>query len=80
MRIRGDHVIALSMVRHGQGQQRGMPSIPCQRRASGQTHLETVVGVVGKLVGGVADQRDALYLAHDAEEEDDRLGTVGGLL
>ena len=78
MRIRRNHAIALSIVRHRQRQQQCMPSIPCQRRAFGQTHLEAVVGVVGKL-GGVADQRDALYLAHDAEE-DDLLGTVGGLL
>ena len=75
MRIRSDHAITLSIVRHGHGQQRGMPSIPCQCHAFGQTHLETVVGVVG----GVADQRDALNLAHDTDE-DDRLETVSGLL
>ena len=69
MRIRCDHAIALSIVRHGHGQQRGMPSIPCQRRAFGQTHLESVVGVVGKLVGGVADQRDALNLPHDKDDD-----------
>ena len=73
MRVPRGHPTAPSFVRHGHGQQRGMPSIPCQREPFRQTHLETGVGVVGKLVGGVADQRarDALYLVHDAHDAGD---------
>ena len=57
MRIRRDHAIALSLIRYGQGRQRGMPSIALQGEAFVQTYLETVVGIFGKLVGRIADER-----------------------
>ena len=37
-----------------------------------QSYLETVVGIFGKLVGRIADERDALDVTHDEEEKDAR--------
>ena len=37
-----------------------------------QSYLETVVGIFGKLVGRIADERDALDVTHD--EDDPRRG------
>ena len=68
MRIRGDDGIALSLIRHGQGHERGMPAFARQEEPFGQTDLETVVGIVGKLVGCIADERQAFNLTHDEQK------------
>ena len=67
MKIRGDHAIALSLIRYSQGHQRGIPLIACLGETFGQSYLETVVGIFGKLVGRIADERQALDAAHDED-------------
>ena len=37
----------------------------------GQSYLETLVGIFGKLVGRIADESDALDVTDDGDEEDD---------
>ena len=44
----------------------------------GQSYLETVVGIFGKLVGRIADERDALDVTHVREEKEDARLRVRG--
>ena len=74
MRIRGDDGIALALIRDRQRHQRGMPSLARQDETFGQTDLETVVGIFGKLVGCIADERETLNFTHD---EDTRVRVRG---
>ena len=41
-----------------------------------RSYLETVVSIFGKLVGGIADERDALDVAHDEEDAPRRVRGV----
>ena len=68
MRIRSDDGIALALIRDGQRHQRSMPPRARQGEMFGQSDLETVVGIVGKLVGRIADERQAFNLTHDEQE------------
>ena len=80
MRIRGDDGIALSLIQDGQGHQQGMPSIARWGETFVQTDFETVVGILGKLVGRITDERDALDVIHDEEEKEDARRRVRGVL
>ena len=51
-----------------------MPALARYGETFGQTDLETVVGIFGKLVGRIADERDAL----DAGEDEDARRRVRG--
>ena len=68
MRITGDHTTALSFIGHGHGQQRGMPLIARQGETFRQSYLETVVGILGKLVGLIANQCQSLDVTHDDDD------------
>ena len=57
MRIRRDHATTLSLLWYGQEHQRGIPFIALQGETLGQSYLETVVGIFGKLLGLIADER-----------------------
>ena len=68
MRITGDHTTALSFIGHSHGQQRGMPLIARQGETFRQSYLQTVVGILGKLVGWIADQCQSLDVTHDDDD------------
>ena len=68
MRITGDHTTALSFIGHGHGQQRGMPLIARQGETFRQSYLETVVGILGKLDGWIADRCQSLDVTHDDDD------------
>lgn len=68
MRITGDHTTALSFIGHGHGQQRGMPLIAQQGETFRQSYFETVVGILGKLVGWIADRCQSLDVTHDDDD------------
>ena len=69
MRICRDDGITLSLIRDGQGHERGMPTFARQEETFGQTDLETVVGIVRKLVGRITDERQAFNLTHDEPDD-----------